>query len=151
MYKDNILKEKLKLRLFIFHIFPIKYYKIHLLTSLVRRFKSSPVNAIFCQALAGSPLRPQRLAQLDKEQEEQLKPPFGATSEPREVRRAKINGDHLSTRNVAYLHLWYIIGGDVSSERRSLHLHPQTHDRRRAVSGHCWYHAHLSLDRRTAN
>lgn len=51
------------------------------------RFKSSPVNAIFCQALGGSPLRPQRLAQLDKEQEEQLKPPFSTASEAREVRR----------------------------------------------------------------
>lgn len=47
------------------------------------------MNAIFCQALAGSPLRPQRLAQLDKEQEEQLKPPFSATVETREVRRAQ--------------------------------------------------------------
>ncbi|XP_005737146.1 endoplasmic reticulum lectin 1 isoform X2 [Pundamilia nyererei] len=64
-------------------------YEVVVLTPLLcahpkYRFKSSPVNAIFCQALAGSPLRPQRLAQLDKEQEEQLKPPFGATSEPRE-------------------------------------------------------------------
>nr|XP_046258557.1 endoplasmic reticulum lectin 1 isoform X2 [Scatophagus argus] len=49
------------------------------------RFKSSPVNAIFCQALAGSPLRPQRLAQLDKEQEEQLKPPFSTAAEVREL------------------------------------------------------------------
>uniref|UniRef100_A0A3Q0SS38 Endoplasmic reticulum lectin n=1 Tax=Amphilophus citrinellus TaxID=61819 RepID=A0A3Q0SS38_AMPCI len=61
-------------------------YEVVVLTPLLcahpkYRFKSSPVNAIFCQALAGSPLRPQRLAQLDKEQEEQLKPPFGATSE----------------------------------------------------------------------
>lgn len=53
------------------------------------RFKSSPVNTIFCQALAGSPLRPQRLAQLDKEHEEQLKPPFSATTEIREVRYAQ--------------------------------------------------------------
>uniref|UniRef100_A0A3Q3BWI6 Endoplasmic reticulum lectin n=1 Tax=Haplochromis burtoni TaxID=8153 RepID=A0A3Q3BWI6_HAPBU len=57
-------------------------YEVVVLTPLLcahpkYRFKSSPVNAIFCQALAGSPLRPQRLAQLDKEQEEQLKPPFG--------------------------------------------------------------------------
>uniref|UniRef100_A0A8C7Y7Z3 Endoplasmic reticulum lectin n=1 Tax=Oryzias sinensis TaxID=183150 RepID=A0A8C7Y7Z3_9TELE len=57
-------------------------YEVVVLTPLLcahpkYRFKSSPVNAIFCQALAGSPLRPQRLVQLDKEQEEQLKPPFG--------------------------------------------------------------------------
>uniref|UniRef100_A0A671Y335 Endoplasmic reticulum lectin n=1 Tax=Sparus aurata TaxID=8175 RepID=A0A671Y335_SPAAU len=56
-------------------------YEVVVLTPLLcshpkYRFKSSPVNTIFCQALAGSPLRPQRLAQLDKEHEEQLKPPF---------------------------------------------------------------------------
>ncbi|XP_004077256.1 endoplasmic reticulum lectin 1 [Oryzias latipes] len=60
-------------------------YEVVVLTPLLcahpkYRFKSSPVNAIFCQALAGSPLRPQRLVQLDKEQEEQLKPPFGTAS-----------------------------------------------------------------------
>uniref|UniRef100_A0A7N9B0H7 Endoplasmic reticulum lectin n=1 Tax=Mastacembelus armatus TaxID=205130 RepID=A0A7N9B0H7_9TELE len=64
-------------------------YEVVVLTPLLcahpkYRFKSSPVNAIFCQALAGSPLRPQRLAQLDKEQEEQLKPPFSTTSDTRE-------------------------------------------------------------------
>ncbi|KAF3708342.1 Endoplasmic reticulum lectin 1 ER lectin [Channa argus] len=64
-------------------------YEVVVLTPLLcahpkYRFKSSPVNAIFCQALGGSPLRPQRLAQLDKEQEEQLKPPFSATAETRE-------------------------------------------------------------------
>uniref|UniRef100_A0A3Q3Q591 Endoplasmic reticulum lectin n=1 Tax=Monopterus albus TaxID=43700 RepID=A0A3Q3Q591_MONAL len=64
-------------------------YEVVVLTPLLcahpkYRFKSSPVNAIFCQALAGSPLRPQRLAQLDKEQEEQLKPPFGEVSPVRE-------------------------------------------------------------------
>lgn len=59
------------------------------LTCIPARFKSSPVNAIYCQALAGSPLRPQRLTQLDKEQEEQLKPPFSSTSETREVRHGQ--------------------------------------------------------------
>ncbi|XP_034057824.1 endoplasmic reticulum lectin 1 [Gymnodraco acuticeps] len=65
-------------------------YEVVVLTPLLcvhpkYRFKSSPVNGIFCQSLAGSPLRPLRLAQLDKEQEEQLKPPFSAASEaPRE-------------------------------------------------------------------
>lgn len=53
------------------------------------RFKSSPVNSIFCQALAGSPLQPQRLVKFDKEQEQQLKPPFSATAENREVRRVR--------------------------------------------------------------
>uniref|UniRef100_A0A8C4GTR2 Endoplasmic reticulum lectin n=1 Tax=Dicentrarchus labrax TaxID=13489 RepID=A0A8C4GTR2_DICLA len=61
-------------------------YEVVVLTPLLcshpkYRFKSSPVNGIFCQALSGSPQRPQRLAQWDKEQEEQLKPPFSATVE----------------------------------------------------------------------
>uniref|UniRef100_A0AAQ6IGZ2 Endoplasmic reticulum lectin n=1 Tax=Anabas testudineus TaxID=64144 RepID=A0AAQ6IGZ2_ANATE len=43
-------------------------YEVVVLTPLLcahpkYRFKSSPVNTIFCQALAGSPLRPQRLVQ----------------------------------------------------------------------------------------
>uniref|UniRef100_A0A8C4FDI4 Endoplasmic reticulum lectin n=1 Tax=Dicentrarchus labrax TaxID=13489 RepID=A0A8C4FDI4_DICLA len=64
-------------------------YEVVVLTPLLcshpkYRFKSSPVNGIFCQALSGSPQRPQRLAQWDKEQEEQLKPPFSATVEARE-------------------------------------------------------------------
>ncbi|KAM9364629.1 endoplasmic reticulum lectin 1 [Pholidichthys leucotaenia] len=64
-------------------------YEVVVLTPLLcahpkYRFKSSPVNTIFCQALAGSPLRPQQLTQLDKEQEEQLKPPFSAASESKD-------------------------------------------------------------------
>uniref|UniRef100_A0A8C2YYA0 Endoplasmic reticulum lectin n=1 Tax=Cyclopterus lumpus TaxID=8103 RepID=A0A8C2YYA0_CYCLU len=60
-------------------------YEVVVLTPLLcahpkYRFKSSPVNAIFCQAVAGSPLRPRRLTQLDKEQEEQLKPEEAFTS-----------------------------------------------------------------------
>ncbi|KAM6916151.1 endoplasmic reticulum lectin 1 [Xenentodon cancila] len=68
-------------------------YEVVVLTPLLcahpkYRFKSSPVNAIFCQALAGSPLRPQRLAQLDKEQEEQLKSPFSTAADTREEEAA---------------------------------------------------------------
>uniref|UniRef100_A0A3Q3BE45 Endoplasmic reticulum lectin n=1 Tax=Kryptolebias marmoratus TaxID=37003 RepID=A0A3Q3BE45_KRYMA len=64
-------------------------YEVVVLTPLLcahpkYRFKTSPVNAIFCQALEGSPLQPQQLTQLDKEQEELLKPPF--SSDTREVR-----------------------------------------------------------------
>ncbi|KAG7462677.1 hypothetical protein MATL_G00187300 [Megalops atlanticus] len=64
-------------------------YEVVVLTPLLcghpkYRFKSSPVNDIFCQALSGSPLRPQRLSQLDKEQEELLKPPFSAVPEKEE-------------------------------------------------------------------
>uniref|UniRef100_A0A8C1ZGV9 Endoplasmic reticulum lectin n=1 Tax=Cyprinus carpio TaxID=7962 RepID=A0A8C1ZGV9_CYPCA len=56
-------------------------YEVVVLTPLLcphpkYRFKLSPVNDIFCQALGGSPLRPQSLSQLDREQEELLKPPF---------------------------------------------------------------------------
>uniref|UniRef100_A0A3Q3M1F3 Endoplasmic reticulum lectin n=1 Tax=Labrus bergylta TaxID=56723 RepID=A0A3Q3M1F3_9LABR len=59
-------------------------YEVVVLTPLLcahpkYRFKSSPVNAIFCQSLAGSPLQPQKLAMLDKEQEDLLKPPFRAS------------------------------------------------------------------------
>ncbi|CAN9499883.1 unnamed protein product [Ophioblennius macclurei] len=68
-------------------------YEVVVLTPLLcahpkYRFKSSPVNAIFCQAMSGSPLRPQRLSQLEKEQEEQLKPPFSTSSETREEEAA---------------------------------------------------------------
>ncbi|XP_066552905.1 endoplasmic reticulum lectin 1 isoform X2 [Amia ocellicauda] len=64
-------------------------YEVVVLTPLLcshpkYRFKSSPVNDIFCQSLQGSPLRPQRLAQLDSEQEALLKPPFGASQEREE-------------------------------------------------------------------
>ncbi|XP_041646307.1 endoplasmic reticulum lectin 1 isoform X2 [Cheilinus undulatus] len=64
-------------------------YEVVVLTPLLcahpkYRFKSSPVNAIFCQALAGSPLRPQKLTLLDKEQEDQMKPPFRSSAETAE-------------------------------------------------------------------
>ncbi|XP_076141906.1 endoplasmic reticulum lectin 1 isoform X1 [Alosa pseudoharengus] len=60
-------------------------YEVVVLTPLLclhpkYRFKSSPVNAIFCQALSGSPLRPQRLSKLDQEQQDLLKPPFGSST-----------------------------------------------------------------------
>uniref|UniRef100_A0A8C5C7G8 Endoplasmic reticulum lectin n=1 Tax=Gadus morhua TaxID=8049 RepID=A0A8C5C7G8_GADMO len=61
-------------------------YEVVILTPLLCnhpkfRFKSSPVNAILCQALAGSPLRPQQLTKLDTAQQEQLKPPFSSVLE----------------------------------------------------------------------
>uniref|UniRef100_A0A671QHS0 Endoplasmic reticulum lectin n=1 Tax=Sinocyclocheilus anshuiensis TaxID=1608454 RepID=A0A671QHS0_9TELE len=61
-------------------------YEVVVLTPLLcphpkYRFKLSPVNDIFCQALGGSPLRPQSLSQLDREQEELLKPPFSSMKE----------------------------------------------------------------------
>lgn len=122
------------------------------LTYIHWRFKSSPVNAIFCQALAGSPLRPQRLAQLDKEQEEQLKPPFSATTEIREVRHAqKDDGGLFPTTPGFIIFLWLVTGGDATSERGGLHLHSQTHDCWRSDPGHCRHHTHLSSDRWPAN
>ncbi|XP_006638835.1 endoplasmic reticulum lectin 1 isoform X1 [Lepisosteus oculatus] len=64
-------------------------YEVVVLTPLLcshpkYRFKTSPVNDIFCQSLQGSPLRPQRLAQLDREQEELLRPPFSSTQDREE-------------------------------------------------------------------
>uniref|UniRef100_A0A674B7A7 Endoplasmic reticulum lectin n=1 Tax=Salmo trutta TaxID=8032 RepID=A0A674B7A7_SALTR len=60
-------------------------YEVVVLTPLIcahpkYRFKSSPVNAIFCQAMSGSPLRPHSLSQMDREQE-LLKPTFTAAEE----------------------------------------------------------------------
>uniref|UniRef100_A0A8C9R1B9 Endoplasmic reticulum lectin n=1 Tax=Scleropages formosus TaxID=113540 RepID=A0A8C9R1B9_SCLFO len=64
-------------------------YEVVVLTPLLcshpkYRFKTSPVNNIFCQALGGSPFQPQRLTQLEKEQEELVKPPFSEMSPIRE-------------------------------------------------------------------
>lgn len=83
-------------------------YEVVVLTPLLcdhpkYRFKTSPVNAIFCQALAGSPLRPQRLTQLDKEQEEQLKPPFSSSaSESKEARQSDIQEEAPPVREEAF-------------------------------------------------
>ncbi|XP_065152472.1 endoplasmic reticulum lectin 1 [Paramisgurnus dabryanus] len=64
-------------------------YEVVILTPLLcshpkYRFKSSPVNDIFCQALGGSPLRPQSLSQLEREQEELRKPSFSSSIERQE-------------------------------------------------------------------
>ncbi|XP_006004013.1 endoplasmic reticulum lectin 1 isoform X1 [Latimeria chalumnae] len=61
-------------------------YEVVILTPLLcshpkYRFKSSPVNDIFCQSLPGSPLRPQRLELLEKQQEEIMKPQFKKSKE----------------------------------------------------------------------
>uniref|UniRef100_A0A3B3X4V0 Endoplasmic reticulum lectin n=1 Tax=Poecilia mexicana TaxID=48701 RepID=A0A3B3X4V0_9TELE len=74
-------------------------YEVVVLTPLLcahpkYRFKSSPVNAIFCQALEGSPLQPQRLTQLDKEQEELLKPPFSTNEGVSLVREEAFTSTH---------------------------------------------------------
>ncbi|XP_077352300.1 endoplasmic reticulum lectin 1 isoform X2 [Festucalex cinctus] len=102
-------------------------YEVVVLTPLLcahpkYRFKSSPVNAIFCQALAGSPLRPQRLAQLDKEQEEQLKPPFSTTAEHRE--------DAPPTREEAFTstHKPIAVGGQAQVAVGTTHISRLTDD-----------------------
>ncbi|KAG7253246.1 hypothetical protein CRUP_000194 [Coryphaenoides rupestris] len=69
-------------------------YEVVILTPLLCthpkfRFKSSPVNAILCQALLGAPLRPQQLTKLDMAQQERLKPPFSSVLEAREVREVR--------------------------------------------------------------
>ncbi|XP_076868524.1 endoplasmic reticulum lectin 1 [Brachyhypopomus gauderio] len=58
-------------------------YEVVVLTPLLcahpkYRFKTFPVNDIFCQALSGSPLKPQSLSELHQQQEELLRPPFGS-------------------------------------------------------------------------
>ncbi|XP_062864570.1 endoplasmic reticulum lectin 1 isoform X2 [Trichomycterus rosablanca] len=64
-------------------------YEVVVLTPLLcshpkYRFKTSPVNAIYCQALAGSPLRPRSLSQLSQQQEELLRPHFSPPTEGEE-------------------------------------------------------------------
>uniref|UniRef100_A0A8C1MMN2 Endoplasmic reticulum lectin n=1 Tax=Cyprinus carpio TaxID=7962 RepID=A0A8C1MMN2_CYPCA len=76
-------------------------YEVVVLTPLLcphpkYRFKLSPVNDIFCQALGGSPLRPQSLSQLDREQEELLKPPFSSSGE-RDQRGSRVKEAYTST------------------------------------------------------
>ncbi|XP_072292892.1 endoplasmic reticulum lectin 1 isoform X2 [Eucyclogobius newberryi] len=88
-------------------------YEVVVLTPLLcdhpkYRFKTSPVNAIFCQALSGSPLRPQQLTQLDKEREELLKPPFSSSSssssasETKEVRQSEMQNAASPVREEAF-------------------------------------------------
>lgn len=61
-------------------------YEVIILTPLLcnhpkYRFRSSPVNDIFCQSLQGSPLRPQSLDNFEKQQEELTKSQFRRDSE----------------------------------------------------------------------
>ncbi|XP_027720874.1 endoplasmic reticulum lectin 1 [Vombatus ursinus] len=60
-------------------------YEVVILTPLLcnhpkYRFRSSPVNDIFCQSLPGSPLKPHNLVQLEQQQEV-MKIPFRRTKE----------------------------------------------------------------------
>ncbi|KAG8443671.1 hypothetical protein GDO86_009005 [Hymenochirus boettgeri] len=60
-------------------------YEVVILTPLLcshpqYRFKTSPINDIFCQSMPGSPLRPQSLEKLEHQQE-QIKSPFKTNKE----------------------------------------------------------------------
>ncbi|MGH0137843.1 UNVERIFIED_CONTAM: hypothetical protein FKN15_020676 [Acipenser sinensis] len=77
-------------------------YEVVVLTPLLcshpkYRFKSSPVNDIFCQSLQGSPMRPQRLTQLDREQQDLMKPAFISRDKEEEtssVREERFSSTH---------------------------------------------------------
>ncbi|XP_073528408.1 endoplasmic reticulum lectin 1 isoform X2 [Phyllobates terribilis] len=60
-------------------------YEVVILTPLLcthpnYRFKTSPINDIFCQSMPGSPLRPQSLEKLEQ-QREMIRPPFKPNKE----------------------------------------------------------------------
>uniref|UniRef100_A0A3B5LPS4 Endoplasmic reticulum lectin n=1 Tax=Xiphophorus couchianus TaxID=32473 RepID=A0A3B5LPS4_9TELE len=102
-------------------------YEVVVLTPLLcthpkYRFKSSPVNAIFCQAMEGSPLQPQRLTQLDKEQEELLKPPFSTNADIREVSKSTKKEAFTST------HKPMTVGGQVQVTVGTTHISRLTDD-----------------------
>lgn len=70
-------------------------YEVVVLTPLLcshpkYTFKTSPVNPIFCQSLAGSPMRPHGLSQLDKLQQQQFKDLLSPESETREEEAATL-------------------------------------------------------------
>ncbi|XP_035519795.1 endoplasmic reticulum lectin 1 [Morone saxatilis] len=103
-------------------------YEVVVLTPLLcshpkYRFKSSPVNAIFCQALSGSPQRPQRLAQWDKEQEEQLKPPFSATVGAREEEAPPVREEAFTST-----HKPMTVGGQTQVTVGTTHISRLTDD-----------------------
>ncbi|XP_072363974.1 endoplasmic reticulum lectin 1 isoform X1 [Scyliorhinus torazame] len=73
-------------------------YELVILTPLLcnhpkYRFKSSPVNDIFCQSVHGSPLRPQSLEQLEKQQEDMMKPPFATQRAQEELDTKSTQGE----------------------------------------------------------
>ncbi|XP_043992467.1 endoplasmic reticulum lectin 1 [Gambusia affinis] len=103
-------------------------YEVVVLTPLLcthpkYRFKSSPVNAIFCQALEGSPLQPQRLTQLDKEQEELLKPPFSTNADIREEGVSPVREEAFTST-----HKPMTVGGQVQVTVGTTHISRLTDD-----------------------
>ncbi|XP_027863390.1 endoplasmic reticulum lectin 1 [Xiphophorus couchianus] len=103
-------------------------YEVVVLTPLLcthpkYRFKSSPVNAIFCQAMEGSPLQPQRLTQLDKEQEELLKPPFSTNADIREEGVSPVREEAFTST-----HKPMTVGGQVQVTVGTTHISRLTDD-----------------------
>ncbi|XP_016151023.1 endoplasmic reticulum lectin 1-like [Sinocyclocheilus grahami] len=101
-------------------------YEVVVLTPLLcphpkYRFKLSPVNDIFCQALGGSPLRPQSLSQLDREQEELLKPPFSSSGE-RDPRRSREDTSPVKEEAYTSTHKPLTVGGQAQVTVGTTHI-----------------------------
>ncbi|XDV50583.1 hypothetical protein PO909_019620 [Leuciscus waleckii] len=101
-------------------------YEVVVLTPLLcphpnYRFKSSPVNDIFCQALGGSPLRPQSLSQLDREQEEMLKPPFSSSIE-RDLRGSREDKPPVKEEAYTSTHKPLTVGGQAQVTVGTTHI-----------------------------
>uniref|UniRef100_A0A673LTY2 Endoplasmic reticulum lectin n=1 Tax=Sinocyclocheilus rhinocerous TaxID=307959 RepID=A0A673LTY2_9TELE len=101
-------------------------YEVVVLTPLLcphpkYRFKLSPVNDIFCQALGGSPLRPQSLSQLDREQEELLKPPFSSSGE-RDQRGSREDTSPVKEEAYTSTHKPLTVGGQAQVTVGTTHI-----------------------------
>ncbi|XP_016331285.1 endoplasmic reticulum lectin 1-like isoform X2 [Sinocyclocheilus anshuiensis] len=101
-------------------------YEVVVLTPLLcphpkYRSKSSPVNDIFCQALGGSPLRPQSLSQLDREQEELLKPAFSSSRE-RDQRGSREDTPPVKEEAYTSTHKPLTVGGQAQVTVGTTHI-----------------------------
>ncbi|XP_051868868.1 endoplasmic reticulum lectin 1 isoform X1 [Pristis pectinata] len=96
-------------------------YELVILTPLLcshpkYRFKTSPVNDIFCQSVHGSPLRPQSLEELEKQQEEMMKPPFNNQRIQEEIDATSTKDDKFAT------HKSISIGGQQPVAVGTIHI-----------------------------
>ncbi|XP_069787511.1 endoplasmic reticulum lectin 1 isoform X4 [Narcine bancroftii] len=96
-------------------------YELVILTPLLcshpkYRFKTSPVNDIFCQSFHGSPLRPQSLDELEKHQEEIMKPPFNNQRIQEEIDATSTKDEKFST------HKSISIGGQQPVAVGTIHI-----------------------------
>ncbi|XP_042162170.1 endoplasmic reticulum lectin 1 isoform X1 [Oncorhynchus tshawytscha] len=101
-------------------------YEVVVLTHLIcahpkYRFKSSPVNAIFCQALSGSPLQPHSLSQMNREQEQLLKPPFTAPTAP-EMEREEESMSPVREEAFSSTHKPLVVGGQTHITVGTTHI-----------------------------